>query len=155
MSAPIIAYPDFSKPFILDTDASNVGKGAILSQIQDSGTESVVAYASRSLSRQEQKYCVKHKELLAVVEFTHYFRPYLLGRYFTLRTDRGSLVWMQNFKEPEGQLARWLEKLQEYDFAVLHRQGLNTPMRTHCQEFRAGNAGGAICVEKKLMTCIQ
>lgn len=80
VSAPIIAYPDFSKPFILDTDASNVGKGAILSQIQDSGTESVVAYASRSLSRQEQKYCVKHKELLAVVEFTHYFRPYLLGR---------------------------------------------------------------------------
>ena len=57
------------------------------------------------------------------MEFTHHFRPYLLGREFTLRTDHGSLVWLKNFKEPEGQLARWLEKLQEYDFIVMHRQG--------------------------------
>ena len=68
----------------------------------------------------------------------------------------GNTVWMQNFKEPEGQLARWLEKLQEYTTSLFYiAKALNTPMRTHCQEFRAGNAGGAICVEKKLMTCIQ
>eukprot|EP00731_Ephydatia_muelleri_P009815 Em0005g401a len=72
-SAPILAYPDHSKPFLLDTDASDVGIGAVLSQIP----ESVIAYASRSLSRQEQKYCVTRKELLAVVEFTF---PTLLVR---------------------------------------------------------------------------
>ena len=52
-----------------------------------------------------------------------HFREYLLGRRFTLRTDHGSLVWLKNFKEPEGQLARWLERLEEYDFTVVHRQG--------------------------------
>ena len=76
---PILAYPDYTKPFVLDTDASNSGIGAFLSQVQENGTECVVAYASRSLTRQEQKYCVTRRELLAVVEFTHHFRPYLFG----------------------------------------------------------------------------
>jgi hypothetical protein len=58
-----------------------------------------------------------------VVEFIQHFRHYLLGRQFTLRTDHSSIVWIQNFKEPEGQLARWMEKLQEYDFKVVHRRG--------------------------------
>ena len=84
----------------------------------------VIAYASRTLSRPEQRYCVTRKELLAAVEFIHHFRQYLLEREFTLRTDHSSLVWLRNFKEPEGQLARWLEKLQEYDFLVVHRQGI-------------------------------
>ena len=83
-----------------------------------------LAYASRTLSRPEQRYCVTRKELLAAVEFIHHFRQYLLGREFTLRTDHSSLVWLRNFKEPEGQLARWLEKLQEYIFSVIHRQGI-------------------------------
>ena len=56
-------------------------------------------------------------------DFTRHFRPYLLGRHFTLRTDHGSLQWLYNFKEPEGQLARWLEQLQEYTFTIVHRQG--------------------------------
>ena len=123
MTTPILAFPDHSRHFMLDTDASDTGIGAILSQVQDDGGEAVIAYASRSLSRQEQRYCVTRWELLAVVEFIHHFRHYLLGVHFTLRTDHGSLVWIQNFKEPEGQLARWLERLQEYTFTVVHRPG--------------------------------
>ena len=123
MTTPILAFPDHSRHFVLDTDASDTGIGAILSQVQDDGGEVVIAYASRSLSRQEQRYCVTRRELLAVVEFIHHFRHYLLGVHFTLRTDHGSLVWIQNFKEPEGQLARWLERLQEYTFTVVHRPG--------------------------------
>ena len=111
-TSPILAYPDYSKRFILYTDASNYGIGAVLSQISDDGSECVIAYASRSLSRQEQRYCVTRRELLAIVEFVQHFRQYLLGRQFTLRTDHGSLVWVRNFKEPEGQLARWLERLE-------------------------------------------
>ncbi|KAL5466930.1 hypothetical protein EMCRGX_G031093 [Ephydatia muelleri] len=105
---PVLAYPNYTRDFLLDTDACcNCGIGAVLSQVDDSGAERVICYASRSLSRQEQRYCVTRRELLAVVEFTQHFRHYLLGRKFILRTDHGSLVWLRNFKEPEGQLARW------------------------------------------------
>eukprot|EP00731_Ephydatia_muelleri_P008358 Em0004g696a len=106
---PVLAYPNYTRDFLLDTDASNCGIGAVLSQVDDSGAERVICYASRSLSRQEQRYCVTRRELLAVVEFTQHFRHYLLGR--------------KNFKEPEGQLARWLERLEEYNFTVVHRKG--------------------------------
>ena len=61
----------------------------------------------------------------AVVVFRHHIRPYLLGKQFTLRTDHGSLTWLWNFKEPEGQTARWIERLQEYDFSIVYRLGKN------------------------------
>ena len=121
-TAPILVYPDFSRPFILDTDASNDGIGAVLSQEYD-GSERVVAYASRTLNKSERKYSVTRKELLAVVVFTQHFRTYLLGQPFKLRTDHGSLSWLCNFKDPTGQLARWLEQLQEFHFEVIHRKG--------------------------------
>ena len=76
----MLSYPDYSRRFILDTDASDVGIGAVLSQVREDGSEGVVAYASRSLSRPERRYCVTRKELLAVVEFVHHFQQYLLGR---------------------------------------------------------------------------
>ena len=124
-TTPVLAYPDYTKPFILDTDASDFGIGAVLAQRDEDGQERVVAFASRILSKAERRYCVTRRELLAVVVFTQHFRPYLLGREFVLRTDHGSLTWLQSFKEPEGQLARWLEKLQEFNFSILHRKGKN------------------------------
>ena len=124
VSAPILAFPDFTKMFILDTDASQSGVGAVLSQLHD-GQERVVAYASRVLSKAERQYSVTRKELLAVVTFVKHFRHYLLGRHFVVRTDHSSLQWLYNFKEPEGQTARWLESLQEFDFEVIHRSGRN------------------------------
>ena len=122
-TAPVLAFPDYDRPFILDTDASDTGLGAVLSQVDCEGKEHVIAYASRTLSKAERAYCVTRKELLAVVTFVHQFRPYLIGRKFTLRTDHGSLTWLSNFKHPEGQMARWLEKLQEYNFEIIHRRG--------------------------------
>ena len=61
--------------------------------------------------------------LLAVVVFTRRFRPYLLGHHFVVRTDHGSFKWLRNFKNPEGQLALWLQALQEYDCDILHGGG--------------------------------
>ena len=107
---------------MLDTDASNEGIGAVLSQVED-GKETVIAYASRVLTKAERAYCVTRRELLAVVTFIQHFRVYLLGRHFVIRTDHGSLTWLRSFRNPEGQLARWLEQLQEYDFDIVHRPG--------------------------------
>ena len=103
-SAPILAYPEVEgSEFILDTDASSFAIGAVLSQIQG-GKERAIAYASRTLEKSEENYCVTRKEMLAVVFFTKYFKHYLLGRHFILRTDHGSLLWLHRFKEPEGQV---------------------------------------------------
>jgi len=114
--------PDWSRPFILDTNASDTGIGTVLSQIHDNKVH-VVAYASRTLTKAERNYCVTRKELLAVMAFLQHLRPFLLGAPFTICTDRGALTWIQRFKEPEGQIARWLQKLQEYQFSIIHRPG--------------------------------
>lgn len=122
VSSPVLALPDFSLAFVLDTDASGDGVGAVLSQ-GVGGKERVVAYASRALSRTEKKYCATRREMLAVVWASRHFRPYLYGRKFTLRTDHNSLKWLHRFKDPEGQVARWLEVLAEFDYTVVHREG--------------------------------
>ena len=121
-SGPVLISPDISKTFLLDTDASDVGIGAVLSQMKDE-KECVVAYFSQSLSKSERNYCTTRKELLAVVKAVKHFRYYLLGKPFIVRTDHSALQWLRNFKEPEGQVARWLERLQEYEFEVKHRKG--------------------------------
>ncbi|KRZ65623.1 Retrovirus-related Pol polyprotein from transposon 17.6, partial [Trichinella papuae] len=125
-TAPVLTFPDFNVPFIVDVDASAEGIGAVLSQLSH-GNERVVAYASRTLTKAERRYCVTRKELLALVWSIKEFRPYLYGQQFDARTDHSCLRWLRNFKEPEGQVARWLEQLAEYDFNVLHRPG-----RAHC-----------------------
>ncbi|KII73289.1 Transposon Tf2-8 polyprotein [Thelohanellus kitauei] len=110
------------KQFILDTDASNSAIGAVLSQ-QYGNCEKVIAYASRSLSNSEINYGTTKKEMLALVWSIKHFRAYLLGAKFILRTDHMSLKWLRNFREPEGQIARWLEILSNYNFDVVHRKG--------------------------------
>ena len=120
--SPVLAHPDFSQPFILDTDASSSCIGAVLSQVQN-GQEKAIAFASRSMTKSERKYCVTRKELLAAVYFTKYFRHYLLGRKFVIRSDHSSLRWLLNFKEPEGQMARWLQILCSFDMEIQYRAG--------------------------------
>ena len=121
-SAPILTFPKAGLPFIVDTDASNYGLGGVLSQVQD-GQEKVVAYFSKTLSKAERNYCVTRKELLAMVKTLEHFHKYLYGQEFLLRTDHASLKWLLQFKNPEGQIARWLERLQQYHFTIEHRPG--------------------------------
>lgn len=62
--------------------------------------------------------------MLAVVYFTKYFKHYLLGRFFIVRSDHGSLRWLSKFKEPEGQVQRLLEQLSQFDYQLIHRAGI-------------------------------
>ena len=118
----IMAFPADTGTFILDTDACDSSIGAVLSQIQDN-RERVIAYASRSLNKSERNYCVTDKELLAVRFFIEYFRQYLLGRHFTVRTDHQALVWLFKLKEPKDRIARWIEILSAYTFSIEYRRG--------------------------------
>ena len=85
-----MGYPNPEEQFILDTDASNSGIGAVLSQLQN-GQERVIAYFSRSLNRAEHQYCVSRKELLAMVKSIRHFHCFLYGKGFVLRTDHAAL----------------------------------------------------------------
>jgi len=100
-SSPILSFPREEGEFILDTDASNIGIGAVLSQKQE-GKEKVIAYYSRILNKSERNYCVTRCELLAIVNSLKFFRHYLLGRKVLIRTDHVSLKWLMSFRELEG-----------------------------------------------------
>ena len=120
MQAPILVYPQFTlgaSPFVVQTDASAVGLGAVLEQ-----DNKVIAYASRSLSKPECNYSTIQKECLAIVFAMKQFRHYLLGRPFTLMTDHAPLQWL-SAQKMEGLLCRWALALQEYTFTIVHRKG--------------------------------
>ena len=120
--APVLPYPDPTRPYLLDTDASDEGIGTVLSQVKE-GKEHVVAYYSAKLNKAERNYCTTRKELLAVVKSLEHFHPYLYGAKFTVRTDHAALRWLKTLKAPEGQLARWLGRLEQYDYEMQHRPG--------------------------------
>jgi len=122
LDAGALAYPNPDVPCILDTDASDVAIGAVLSQKID-GVERPISFFSRVLTGAQRNYCATRRELLAAVAAFQYFRHYLLGAHVILRTDHNSLTWLKNFKRPEGILARWIETLAEYDYSIEHRPG--------------------------------
>ena len=141
-TCPMLNHPLPDTPFILDTDASAFALGGVLSQ-KVNGVEKVIAYASNSLSKSEMNYCTTHRELLAVIRMTAKFRHYLWGRKFHLRTDHASLRWLLNYRDADGMLARWLAKLQAFDFTIEHRPGV-----------QHGNADGlSRCKKCKNSTC--
>ena len=102
--------------------ASAYSSGAVLSQMQHR-EEKVVAYYSHAMSHSERQYCITRWELLAVVKSVQHFHPYLYGRHLTICTDHAALRWLLSFRNLEGQIARWLERLQQNDFEIQHRAG--------------------------------
>jgi len=122
-TAPVLGYPRPGERFIIDTDASNVGIVGVLSQGRDGG-ERVIAYFSKTLSKAERNYCVTRRELLAIVKTLEHFHKYLYGQELHLRTDHSTLTWLLSFRNLEGQTARWVQRLQEYNYTSEHRQGI-------------------------------
>ena len=98
-SKPILQYPNFSEQFILTTDASNDGAGAVLSQ-GEIGKDLPVAFASRSFNKAERNYSTVERELAAIVWGMKYFRPYLYGKPFKVVSDHKPLKWIMNVKDP-------------------------------------------------------
>lgn len=152
ISSPVLNFPNTYGQFVLDTDVSMTGLGAVLSQIQD-GEERVIAYASKTLNRAQQNYCTTKRELLAVVFFINHFRHYLWGRHFVVRTDHAPLKWLQNFKDPQGILARGLSILDTYDFETQYRLGIkhtNADALSRLPRFKCPNEQCKDCSRKEV-----
>jgi Reverse transcriptase (RNA-dependent DNA polymerase)/RNase H-like domain found in reverse transcriptase len=120
---PLLQQPKMDKEFVLITDASGVGLGAILSQLNDEGKEIVIAYASRTMNEAEQKYPITDMECLAIVWAIKYFHKFLIGGKFKVITDHAALKGLMDAKIPKGRRARWVMELQQYSFDVIHRAG--------------------------------
>ena len=117
-SAPVLRSPDFEKEFILQTDASERGIGAVLSQKDENGEDHPIAFFSRKLLEREEKYATVEKECLAIKLACQAFRVYLLGRPFLIETDHRALEWLDRLKENNARLSRWSLLLQIFDFQV-------------------------------------
>ena len=122
--SPILAFPDFKKEFILDTDASFDTIGAVLSQRGSDGKERVVAYGSHAMNPHERGYCITRKELLAIYYFCNHFNHYLYGKRFTLRTDHKAITFMMTTKKPiTAQFQTWINYLSSLDIQMEFRKG--------------------------------
>ena len=142
IKTPVLAFPKEDLPYIVDTDTSDYGIGGVLSQCIE-GTEHVIAYYSKSLNPAQQKYCKTRRELLAVVATLDHFKGYVWGPKFVVHTDHAALVWLTNLKNIQGMLARWLAKLQQFHFDIIHRPGV-----------QHGNADGlSLCPQCERGTC--
>jgi len=103
---PPPSIPDFTRHFVVTTDASKNAIGGILSQGLWEKTYPTYSYVSRLLNSAEQNYSTIERELLAIVYCVNYFRPYLFGRKFQLVTDHKPLVWLNSVKDPSSRLVR-------------------------------------------------
>ena len=119
---PVLALPDFSKPFILMTDGSSTGLGAVLGQKHDGDPkERVIGYASRRTTPGEAKFAACELECLALTWAVSHFRTYIWGHKTTIVTDHWALKWLLDLKNPNPRLQRWRMALQEYDLEVIHK----------------------------------
>ncbi|CAM4524897.1 unnamed protein product [Lepidochelys kempii] len=123
MSDPVLRAPDFDKPFLVTTDASERGVGAVLMQKGPDQEFHPVVFLSKKLSERESNWSVTEKECYAIVYALEKLRPYVWGRRFHLQTDHAALKWLHTVKETNKKLLRWSLALQDFDFDIQHISG--------------------------------
>lgn len=118
---PLLYHPDWSRPFVLQTDGSLAGIGCALIQRQGD-IDMPITYLSRSLHPNERNWTIREIEGLAVVWSCDLLRPYLIGKEFIIETDHASLQWIMQAQAP-ARLVRWAMRLNEFEFTIKHRKG--------------------------------
>ncbi|CAC5371569.1 unnamed protein product [Mytilus coruscus] len=121
-TAPVLSYPDMSKPFILTCDASDSAIGYILGQLDENGKERVISYSGRALRNNELNWTITEKECLAVLEGITKNKVYLSHARFKVYTDHQALVWLHKSKDTNSRLGRWALELQNYDFEIIYKE---------------------------------
>ena len=122
VKSPILQYPDFSKSFCITTDASKVACGAVLSQ-DHNGIQLPVSYASRTFTKGEQNKSVIERELAAIHWAITYFKIYVYGTKFLVRTDHRPLTYLFSMKNPSSKLVRVRLDLEEFEFEIEYIKG--------------------------------
>ena len=125
LQAPILAFPNFRHPFVIDTDASETALVAVLSQKND-GEERPIAFESSVLSTTEVNYATTKREALGIVQVRQWFHPYIYGSQCIVRTDHASLQWLFR-QNADGMTFRMIQKMQEYRYRKVQR-----PRKTLC-----------------------
>ncbi|KAJ1130301.1 hypothetical protein NDU88_008654 [Pleurodeles waltl] len=124
-TAPVLKAPDYSQEFIVQTDASEHGIGAVLAQLNEEGQDQPVVFISRRLLPREQRWSAIEREAFAVVWALKKLRPYLFGTHFLVQTDHRPLRWLMQMRGENPKLLRWSISLQGMDFTVEHRPGVD------------------------------
>lgn len=117
-----LSRPDPELTFILQTDASALGMGAVLYQEDSTGKRHVISYASAKFSSTEARYHCNEQECLAVIWAIKKYRPYL-DKPFIIRTDSKTLTWLDRMKDTKDKLTRWHLLLSEFSFVIQHVPG--------------------------------
>ena len=124
LTAPVLAFTDFKKPFLLETDTSIEGLGVVLSQKQDNGRYHPVAYASCGLRRGELKYHSSKLEFLALKwAVTEQFREYLQYQPFLVCTDNNPLTYIMTTPNLDAVGQRWVAAMAGYNFEIEYVHG--------------------------------
>lgn len=114
MSAEVLAFPNYDLPFIIDTDASEEGIGAVISQVQEDGNERPIAYAARALRGAQRTTCTVYmKEMLALAWALEHFEPYIYGKKIPSANGQCRLSWLKTTKNLRSPMTRWLERIME------------------------------------------
>lgn len=129
---PLLVRLNFDKPFIMFTNVSDVAIGAILAQHEENKVDHPIAYYSITLSKAERNYSVTKLECLAVLLTIKQFRPFLYGTHFTVVANHSSLKWLQQMKDPDGRLARWLSSCSTMTLLLNIKRLLSIRMPTGC-----------------------
>ena len=122
-SGQVMAHPRTDREFVLDVDASDYALGVELSQADENGDLRPIFYGSRHLEKSERAYSATARETLAAVFGCEYFREYLHGRKFVLRSDHNPLVWLRRMKEPKRPYSGWIIRLEQFEYKIVYRPG--------------------------------
>ena len=120
---PVVKFPDFSRPFTVEVDASQYAVGGVLSQLDDHQQLHPVAYFSTALQKSQQNWSATTKEAFALVLAVRHWHVYLAGTQFILNSDHNPLTFLRTQKDSRGKLGRWINELEEFDYMVRYIPG--------------------------------
>lgn len=134
ITTPTLITLDWNEEFHVHCDASNEAIGSVLAQNVHGNIDSPIYYASQLLNSAERNYTTTEREALAMIDFLHKFRHYLLANHFIIYVDHGALLHLVNRPVVSGRIARWMLLLQEYNFEIIHRPGRQYMVADHLTE---------------------